>query len=93
MTRYARYAAAIVFALLAVGFVALWVRSYHWHDAVAGTIGSNSAITLTVWRHSSAGWWVNSRSRSTSRWAISSSLSRSSTSIFSFALSAAPDLP
>ena len=28
MMRYARYAAAVLFALLAVGFVALWMRSY-----------------------------------------------------------------
>jgi hypothetical protein len=34
MMRYARYAAAIVFALLAVGFVALWVRSYRVRDRV-----------------------------------------------------------
>jgi hypothetical protein len=34
MMRYARYAAAVLFALLAVGFVALWVRSYWWQDHV-----------------------------------------------------------
>ena len=30
------YTAAVVFALLAVGFVALWVRSYWWADYVHG---------------------------------------------------------
>ena len=40
MLRYARYAAAVVFALLAVGFVALWVRSYSHFDQAYGPIGS-----------------------------------------------------
>jgi hypothetical protein len=34
MMRYARYAAAALFALLAVGFVALWVRSNRHIDAI-----------------------------------------------------------
>jgi hypothetical protein len=38
MLRYARYAVAVVFALLAVGFVALWVRSYYWPDGYASTL-------------------------------------------------------
>jgi hypothetical protein len=40
MMRYARYAAAWFFALAAVGFVALWVRSYFHFDQVYGPIGS-----------------------------------------------------
>ena len=36
MMRYARYAAAALFALLAVGFVALWARSYFWWDLAGG---------------------------------------------------------
>src|SRR5262245_35149801 len=34
MARYLRIAAAVVFALLALAFVALWVRSYYWIDEV-----------------------------------------------------------
>ena len=34
MLRDVRYAAAILFVLLAVGFVALWARSYQWSDNV-----------------------------------------------------------
>jgi hypothetical protein len=34
MMRYARYAAAVLFALLAMAFVALWVRSYHRWDVL-----------------------------------------------------------
>lgn len=38
MMRYARYAAAVLFALLAAGFVVLWVRSYTYSDAAEGPI-------------------------------------------------------
>jgi hypothetical protein len=34
MMRYARYAASLVFALLAAGFVALWVRNYRQCDVL-----------------------------------------------------------
>jgi hypothetical protein len=44
MKRYVRYAAAVVFALLALGFVALWVRSYYWFDTVAWRATNNRAI-------------------------------------------------
>lgn len=39
MTRYLRIAAAIVFAMLALAFAALWVRSYFHLDRVFGPIG------------------------------------------------------
>jgi hypothetical protein len=32
MARHLRIAAAVLFALLALSFVALWVRSYYWYD-------------------------------------------------------------
>ena len=44
MTRYARYAAAVLFALLAVGFVALWVRSFYWPDGYVSTILNNRGL-------------------------------------------------
>jgi hypothetical protein len=40
MMRYARYAAAVLFALLAAGFVTLWVHSHQLHDVVSGPVGS-----------------------------------------------------
>jgi hypothetical protein len=39
MLRYLRFAAAIAFALLAVAFVALWVRSYYRFNDVSGRLG------------------------------------------------------
>jgi hypothetical protein len=47
MLRYVRYAAALVFALLAVGFVALWVRSYWWSDKLGGSLGSCYMVLMT----------------------------------------------
>src|SRR5688572_20366810 len=48
MLRHARYAAAVVFALLAVGFVALWVRSYDFLDAASGPIGKWYVFPSTI---------------------------------------------
>jgi hypothetical protein len=64
MIRYARYAAAALFALLAVGLVTLWVRSYHRADAIAGAIGernyfwvsSNGVITAGDCHDPPSGW-------------------------------------
>jgi hypothetical protein len=39
MIRYARYAVAALFVLLAVAFAALWVRSYWWMDYRIRVIG------------------------------------------------------
>jgi hypothetical protein len=47
MLRYARYAAATFFALLAAGFVALWVRSYYNHDVVMWRISDTRALSVT----------------------------------------------
>jgi hypothetical protein len=47
MMRYARYAVAVLFALLAVGFVALWVRSYAWNDGIVGPIGGNHSASVS----------------------------------------------
>jgi hypothetical protein len=44
MLRYARYAAVVVFALLAMGFVALWMRSYLWQDSMAGPVGGGKEL-------------------------------------------------
>jgi hypothetical protein len=66
MMRYARYAAAIVFALLAVGFVALWVRSNEWNDRIAGPVSDARSIvcnsyggdvTITWLRLDRLGWF------------------------------------
>jgi hypothetical protein len=38
MMRHLRYAPAVAFALLALGFVGLWVRSYTYSDASEGPI-------------------------------------------------------
>jgi hypothetical protein len=46
MMRYARFAAAVLFALLAVGFVALWVRSYYVYDCVWGTTRSGTVFDI-----------------------------------------------
>jgi hypothetical protein len=52
MARYLRIAAAVVFALLAMAFVAWWVRSHFYLDAASGPIGKwyifPSAIRGTV---------------------------------------------
>jgi hypothetical protein len=40
MIRYTRYAVAAIFALWAVAFVALWVRSYWWMDYRIREVGS-----------------------------------------------------
>src|SRR5687767_7399008 len=45
MLRYARYAAAVVFALLAVGIVALWVRSHRLEDSVICPFGDLAYLT------------------------------------------------
>jgi hypothetical protein len=39
MLRRLRYAPAVVFALLALAFVSLWVRSYTYMDGVGGPLG------------------------------------------------------
>jgi hypothetical protein len=39
MMRYARYAAAMLFALLAAAFVALWVRSHYRQDSIICPFG------------------------------------------------------
>jgi hypothetical protein len=45
MLRYARYAAAAVFALVAVGFVALWIGTYkQFADATVAVGLSNFCI-------------------------------------------------
>jgi len=41
MARYLRIAAAGFFALLALAFVALWVRSYHFYEGVSSPVGSS----------------------------------------------------
>jgi hypothetical protein len=46
MMRYFRYAAAAFFALLAIGFAALWVRSYYRADAIYGYFGPDSSVEL-----------------------------------------------
>ena len=46
MTRYARYAGAVLFALLAVGFAALWVRSYKTADVTF--YGSSGSLVLRI---------------------------------------------
>jgi hypothetical protein len=48
MLRYARYAPATFFALLAAGFVALWVRSYDFMDAASGPIGKWYVFPSTI---------------------------------------------
>jgi hypothetical protein len=50
MLRYARYTAAVLFALLAVGFVALWVRSYGVKDRILILARSNAPLQLTMYR-------------------------------------------
>ena len=50
MVRYLRYAAAVVFALLAVGFVAPWVRSYTSCDAAGLNPGGKHAFSITSYR-------------------------------------------
>jgi hypothetical protein len=40
MLRYARYAAAAVFALLSLASIALWIRSHHRQDSAYGPIGN-----------------------------------------------------
>jgi hypothetical protein len=45
MMRYARYAAAVLFTLLAAGFVALWVRSYSHFEAIFWPLGHGYAIS------------------------------------------------
>src|SRR5688572_15122324 len=56
MMRYVRYAAAGSFALLAIGFVALWVRSYAYCDGVLFgprlTAAINGGIVVFSWRES-----------------------------------------
>ena len=50
MMRYARYAAAVVFALLAVGFVTLWVRSgYRWDQVNWRVNGKVFVAFNTYW--------------------------------------------
>jgi hypothetical protein len=48
---YARYAAAVLFALLAVGFVALWVRSYWRLQILEAQAGLNAAQISSVEGH------------------------------------------
>jgi hypothetical protein len=76
MMRYARYAAAALFALLAVGFVALWVRSYFRADSLYGYFAddcpvgfhSHRGVAGCIIEFDSAdyapakGWWFQSRS-------------------------------
>jgi hypothetical protein len=47
MIRYAQHAAAVVFALLAAGFVALWVRSCYHLDFVEVPLDNNQRLTFT----------------------------------------------
>ncbi len=56
MLRYARYTAAVVFALLAVGFVALWVRSYTWFDQIGGPFANQIAVFVS--NRGLTGWGV-----------------------------------
>src|SRR5687767_7721968 len=50
MMRYARYAAAVFFALLAAGFVALWVRSYSDSETASLNPGGEYAYSATSYR-------------------------------------------
>jgi hypothetical protein len=46
MTRYQRIAGAVMFALLAWAFIALWVRSYYRYDIVRGNVSSSTRFEL-----------------------------------------------
>jgi hypothetical protein len=46
MARYLRIAASVYFALIAVAFVGLWVRSYYWHDGARGPIGRSYTLSV-----------------------------------------------
>ena len=46
MARYLRIAAAVFLALLAVGLIGLWVRSYSSLDTVSGPIGDKRGLTF-----------------------------------------------
>jgi hypothetical protein len=65
MMRYAQYAAAVLFALLAIALVALWVRSYTWDDMLLGSVGRagisvescDGVVTLMTYRNPNwTGW-------------------------------------
>jgi hypothetical protein len=44
--RYARFALAVLFALLTLGFVALWARSYWWLDHRIHDVGATSGVAV-----------------------------------------------
>jgi hypothetical protein len=57
MMRYLRYAAAVVFALLAVASVGWWVRSYYWWDSTgARTVRLDSYYGSTWMTVSDRNW-------------------------------------
>jgi hypothetical protein len=75
MTRYARYAAAVIFTLFALAFVGLWVRSYYRADALYGYFKSDCSVEFHSHRgvagciiefdsadNAATGrWWLQSR--------------------------------
>jgi hypothetical protein len=46
MVRYARYAPAVAFALLAIAFVGLWARSYRRVDILIGPLGETRGFAM-----------------------------------------------
>jgi hypothetical protein len=72
MARYLRIAAAVVFALLALAFVALWVRSYYYLDRVHVPAGGKAVLGFGSYAGNTAWGWGTKRIFAARRWHLSS---------------------
>jgi hypothetical protein len=72
MARYLRYVAAVVFALLALAFVALWVRSYYYLDRLHVPLGGPSVLGCGSYDGIIACGWGTKSIYAAKRWHLGS---------------------